>query len=124
MKIYSTDSLGSGDGGFRIAWLVPIEVITYGAILTLGIKYGLIVALPLVLVPFFAVLAGVAGAKPRVSYDGERWFQDMVAAQDNGLPIPAYEGYRISVKQKSKKRATVTAAIDKAPAGNTFALST
>ena len=40
--------LSIGSGGFQIAMLVPAEAVIYGSLLTIGLKYGFYIAIPLI----------------------------------------------------------------------------
>lgn len=73
-------------GGFRTVWLVFIETIAYGSMLTIGLKYSFLVAVPLVLVPFFVVLKKITDNEPKIiGYRVDDWLADVKKAEQQGL---------------------------------------
>jgi hypothetical protein len=96
MKEQQKQKLSRFANGYRITWLVPVEAVAYGSIITLGLKYGFGLAIPLVLVPFFVVLKKVASMEQKPA-------KTRVAKQKKTGSRPAFEQITIPSEIRTKK---------------------
>lgn len=93
-------------GGFRIAWLIPLEALAYGSVLTIGMKYGFWITVPLVFLPFFVILKKIADRELKiVGYWIDDWLTDIEKAEQQGLEAPELgEAYAILETKPQKTK--------------------
>lgn len=99
-------------GGYSDIRLWPCYMVFSSLILFLAPQIGMFFAVMLVGVPSFMIAKKVADMtisnEPLVRYNIEQWVDDMMSAEDKGLPLPAIEAYAyiepIIEKQKVAKQ--------------------
>lgn len=84
-------------GGYSDIRLWPCYMVFSSLILFLAPQIGMFLSIVLVGVPSFLIAKKVADMtasnEPLVRYDIEKWVDDMMTAEDKGLPLPAMEAY-------------------------------
>ena len=90
-------------GGYRVAWLILIEAVTFNSMMLVGLRYSFWAG-SLLFVPFFYILSKVISKEPKVLFDSARYQLDFEAAiHDNILKLPVYADYVTVIAKESSK---------------------
>lgn len=90
-------------GGYRVAWLILLETVTFNSMLLIGLRYSFWLG-SLLFVPFFYILSKVVSHEPKEVSDSTRYQLDFDAAiHDETLKFPVYADYLTVIAKESSK---------------------